>query len=158
MITKCEVFDGCEMILYAVLGVRPYTAIMERWERCGYLPAVKYPGRYLCLSYKSSIGVSDVNNCDEMVWNMWRYLSCMSCVCTLSLGCVFISFWICRVMVCLVMGFISLLCVSPCSCVRCSVFCVRCLFFICSCSSAWWCHLRWVRWWAWMPIPTCIQF
>ena len=43
MIAKGEVFDGCMMILSGILGVRPYTAIMEKWERCGYLPVVKYP-------------------------------------------------------------------------------------------------------------------
>ena len=146
------------MILYAILGVRPYTAIIERWERCGYLSAVKYPGWYLCLYYKSSVGVSDVNDCDETVWNMWRYLSCVSCVCTLSLGYVFISFWICRVMVHLVMGFISLLCVGPCSCVRCSVFCVCCSFFMCSCSGAWWCHLQWVHGlWSVITINVCLD-
>ena len=129
MITKYEVFNGCEKILYAILGVRTYAAIIERWERCGYLPAVKYPGRYLCLSYKSSIGVSDVNNCDEMVWNMWRYLSCVSCVCALSLEYAFVSFWICRVMIHLVMGFISLFCVSPCSCLLCEVLSLPCVLF-----------------------------
>ena len=30
MITKYEVFNRCERILYAILGVRPYTAIVER--------------------------------------------------------------------------------------------------------------------------------
>ena len=67
MIGKGEVFDGCEMILYIILGVRPYTAIIEKWKRCGYLPAVKYPGQYLCPSYKSSVDVNDVNDWDEMV-------------------------------------------------------------------------------------------
>ena len=130
MIAKCEVFNGCETIL----GLRPYTAIIEKWERCEYLPAVKYPGWYLCPSYKSYANVSDVNDWDETVWNIWRYLSCVSCVCTLSLECTFISFWICRVVVHLVMEFISLLCVGPCSCVRCLVFHVCCSFFMCSCS------------------------
>ena len=67
MVAKGEVFDRCVMILYTVLGVRPYTAIMEEWKRCGYLPAVKYPGRYLCPSSNSSVGVSDVNDCNETV-------------------------------------------------------------------------------------------
>ena len=67
MIGKGEVFDGCEMILYTILGVRPYTAIIEKWKRCGYLPAVKYPGQYLCPSYKSSVDVNDVNDWDETV-------------------------------------------------------------------------------------------
>ena len=62
MIAKGEVFDGCVMILYTILGVRLYTAMMGKWERCGYLPAVKYPGRYLGLSSKSSVDVSDVND------------------------------------------------------------------------------------------------
>ena len=30
MITKYDVFDRCEKILYAILGVRPYTTIIER--------------------------------------------------------------------------------------------------------------------------------
>ena len=64
MIAKGEVFDGCMMILSGILGVRPYTAIMEKWERCGYLPAVKYPSQYLCPSSKSSV---DVNDCNETV-------------------------------------------------------------------------------------------
>ena len=64
MIAKGEVFDGCVMILGAILGVRPYTVIMGKWERCGYLPVVKYPSQYLCLSSKSSV---DVNDCDETV-------------------------------------------------------------------------------------------
>ena len=64
MIDKVEVFDGCTMILSGILGVRPYTAIMEKWERCGYLPAVKYPGWYLCPSSKFSV---NVNDCDETV-------------------------------------------------------------------------------------------
>ena len=34
----------------------------EEVERCGYLPAVKYPSWYLCPSGKSSV---DVNDCDE---------------------------------------------------------------------------------------------
>ena len=55
------------MILYAILEVRPYTAIMGELKRCGYLPAVKYPCRYLCLSSESFVSVSDVNDCDEMV-------------------------------------------------------------------------------------------
>ena len=59
MITKGEVFSGCVMILSAILGVSPYTAIMKKWERCGYLPAVKYPGQYLCPSGKSSVNVND---------------------------------------------------------------------------------------------------
>ena len=67
MIAKGEVFNGCVMILCAILGVRPYTAIMEKWKRCRYLPAVKYPSRYLCPSSKSSVNVSDVNDCNEMV-------------------------------------------------------------------------------------------
>ena len=67
MVAKGEVFEGCVMILYAILGVRPYTTIMEKWKICGYLPAVKYPGQYLCPSSKSSVSVSDVNGCDEMV-------------------------------------------------------------------------------------------
>ena len=67
MIAKGEVFDRCVMILCAILGVRPYTAIMEKWERCGYLSVVKYPGRYLCPSSKYSVDVSDVNDCDETV-------------------------------------------------------------------------------------------
>ena len=29
MVAKGEVFDGCVMILYTILGVRPYTAIWE---------------------------------------------------------------------------------------------------------------------------------
>ena len=66
---------------------------------------------------------------------MWRYLSCVSCVCVLGLGCAFISFWVCRVMVCLVVGFILLFCVSPCSCVRCLVFCACCSF----CVFMFWC-------------------
>ena len=61
MITKDEVFNGCVMILSAILGVRPYTAIMKRWGRCGYLPAVKYPSWYLHLSGESSAHVSDCN-------------------------------------------------------------------------------------------------
>ena len=64
MITKGEVFGRCVMILSAILGVRPYTDIMKKWERCGYLPAVKYPSQYLCLSGKSSV---DVNDHDETV-------------------------------------------------------------------------------------------
>ena len=67
MVAKGEVFNGCVMILYTIMGVRPYTAIMEKWKRCGYLPAVKYPGQYLCPSSKSFVCVSDVNDCDEMV-------------------------------------------------------------------------------------------
>ena len=67
MIDKGEVFNGCVVILCTVLGVRPYTAIIEEWKRCGYLPAVKYPGWYLCPSSNSSFCVSDVNDCDEMV-------------------------------------------------------------------------------------------
>ena len=67
MVAKGEVFNGCVMILYTIMGVRPYTAIMEKWKRCGYLPAVKYPGQYLCPSGISSVGVSDVNDCNEMV-------------------------------------------------------------------------------------------
>ena len=62
MITKGEVFDGCMMILSAILGVRPYTAIVKKWGRCGYLPAVKYPGQYLHPSGKYFI---NVNDCDE---------------------------------------------------------------------------------------------
>ena len=64
MITKGEVFNGCVTILSAILGVRPYTAIMKKWGRCEYLPAVKYPGWYLRLSGESSI---DVNDCNEML-------------------------------------------------------------------------------------------
>ena len=30
MITKYDVFNGCERVWYAILGVRPYTAIVER--------------------------------------------------------------------------------------------------------------------------------
>ena len=67
MITKGKFFDGYVMILCAILGVRPYTAKMEKWKRCGYLPAVKYPGRCLCPSSKSSVYVSDVNDCNETV-------------------------------------------------------------------------------------------
>ena len=67
MVAKGEVFDGCVMILYAILGVRPYTAIMRELKRCGYLHAVKYPGWYLCPSSESFVSVSDVNDCDEMV-------------------------------------------------------------------------------------------
>ena len=67
MVAKGEVFDGCVMILYTILGMRPYIAIVEKWKRCGYLPAIKYPGQYLCLSSKSSVNVSDVNDCNEMV-------------------------------------------------------------------------------------------
>ena len=136
MITKYDVFNGCERVWYAILGVRPYTAIVERWERCGYLPAIKYPGWYLCPSCKSSVGVNDVKDCDEMVWNMWRYLSCVSCVCILGLAYAFISFWVCRVMVCLVVGFISLFCVDPCWCVRCSVFHACCSFCVFCCDKA----------------------
>ena len=47
MIAKGKFFGRCMMILSAILGVRPYTAIMEKWERCGYLPGVKYHGQYL---------------------------------------------------------------------------------------------------------------
>ena len=61
-------FDGCEKILYTILGGRPYTAIIERWERCRYLPAVKYPGWCLYTPYKSSISINEVNNWDETVW------------------------------------------------------------------------------------------
>ena len=130
MVTKYEVFDGCERILYAILGVRPYTAIVERWERCGYLPAVKYPGWYLCLSCKSSVGVNDVKDCNETVWNMWRYLSCVSCVCILGLGYAFVSFWVCRVMVCLVLGVhLIVLCWSVFLCEVLGLLCV--LFFWC---------------------------
>ena len=64
MIAKGEVFNGCVMILCAILGVRPYTAIMGKWERCGYFPVAKYPGQYLCPSSKSSV---DVIDCDETV-------------------------------------------------------------------------------------------
>ena len=64
MITKGEVSDGCVTILSVILGVRLYTAIMKKWGRCGYLPAVKYPSQYLRLSGKSSI---DVNDHDETV-------------------------------------------------------------------------------------------
>ena len=67
MVARGEVFDRCVIILYAILGVRPYTAIMKKWKRCGYLPAVKYPGWYLCPSSKFSVSVSDVNDCNEMV-------------------------------------------------------------------------------------------
>ena len=67
MIAKGEVFDRCVMIVCAILGVRPYTAIMEKWKRCGYLLAVKYPSWYLCPSSKSSVKVSDVRFCNEMV-------------------------------------------------------------------------------------------
>ena len=59
MITKGEVFNGCMMILSAILRVRPYTAIMKKWERCGYLPAVKYPSQYLCSSDESPVNVND---------------------------------------------------------------------------------------------------
>ena len=59
MIAKGEVFNTCVMILYTILGVRPYTAIIEKWKRCGYLPAVKYPSWYLCPSGTLSVHVSD---------------------------------------------------------------------------------------------------
>ena len=155
IITKYEVFNRCEKILYAILGVRPYTGIVGRWERCGYLPAVKYPAWYLCLSYKSSVGVNDVKDCDETVWNMWRDLSCVSCVCVLGLGYAFVSFWVCRVVVRLVVGFVSLFCVGPCSCVRCSVF-HACCSFVCL-SGARWCHLQWARGlWSVIMIDACL--
>ena len=67
MNVKGEVFNGCVMILYTILEVRPYTAIVEKWKRCGYLPAVKYPCQCLYPSYKSSVNVNDVNNWDETV-------------------------------------------------------------------------------------------
>ena len=123
--------------LYAILGVRPYTAIIERWESCGYLTAVKYPGWYLCPSYKSFVDLGDVNDWDEMVWNVWRYLSCVSCVCIFILECAFISFWICRVVVHL--G--SVLVHAP---VWGAWSSMHAVLFVCSCSGAWWCHIQWV--------------
>ena len=67
MIAKGEVFNRCVMILCAILGVRPYTAIMEMWKRCGYLSAVEYPGWCLCPPYKSFVNFNDVNDWDETV-------------------------------------------------------------------------------------------
>ena len=140
MIAKGEVFDGCMMILSGILGVRPYTAIMEKWERCGYLPAVKYPSQYLCPSSKSSV---DVNDCNETVWNTWRYLSCVLCVCAFGFG------------MCLhphlgVQGHGSswgLFLYSV--LVHASVWgawsSMHAVLSVCSCSGAWWCHLQWAH-------------
>ena len=52
---------GDAVVVSAILGVRPYTAIIRKWGRCGYLPAVKHPSRYLCPSSESSIDVNDHN-------------------------------------------------------------------------------------------------
>ena len=91
-------------------------------KRCGYLPTVRYPGRYLCPPYKYPVNINEVNDWDETVWIWKRYLSCVSCLCTLGLGNAFIPFWMCRVVVRLVMmGCVSLLCIGRCSCVRCSL-------------------------------------
>ena len=38
MITKDEVFDGYLMVLSAILGVRPYTAIMKKVGKMWILP------------------------------------------------------------------------------------------------------------------------
>ena len=156
MIAKGEVFNRCVMILCAILGVWPYTAIMEKWKRCGYLPAVKYPSRCLCPSSKPSVNVSDVNDCDETVWNAWQYLSCVSCVCAFSFWDMPLSpsgyagSWF-------VLGFVSLFCVGLCFCMRCSVFCVHCSF-VCLCSGAWWCHLWWVPGlWLVIVIGVCLD-
>ena len=112
----------------------------KRWGRCGYLPAVKYPGWYLCPSGEFSVHVGDH---DETLWRVWRYLSCVSCICTVGSGvclCLLLdvqghgSSWgsfLCPVLVCASMW---------------DAWSSACIILsVCLCSSIWWCHLQCVR-------------
>ena len=64
MITKGEVFDGYVMILSAILGVRPYIAIMKKMGKMWILACCQVSRSDLCLSGEFSI---DVNDHDEML-------------------------------------------------------------------------------------------
>ena len=71
MITKGEVFNGCVMILCTVCGSKALYSHNREVKRCGYLPAVRYPGQCLCLPYKFPVNINEVNDWDETVW-MWK--------------------------------------------------------------------------------------
>ena len=150
MITKDEVFDGCVMVLSAILRVRPYTAIMKKMGKMWILACCK-------VSWLVPASVWWIFcSCEWSRWNIVKGLE----VFVLCVVCMHIWFWGVSLSSSgcagswFILRFISLFHVGLCFNVGCLVFCVYrflCVFmFWCLVMSSLVCawslisHLGWV--------------
>ena len=122
MITKDEVFDGCVMILSAILGVRPYTAMMKKMGKMWILA---------CCQLSQLVPASIWGIFCSCEWSQWNVVKGLE-IFVLCVMCMHVWFWGVSLSSSgcagswFILGFISLSCVGLCFNVGCLVFCVYC--------------------------------
>ena len=147
IITKDEVFDRCVMILSAILGVRPYTAIMKKIGKMWILA---------CCQVSQLVPASVWWIFCSCEWSWWNTVKGLE-VFVLCLMCMRIWFWGVSLSSSgcagswFILEFISLSHVGLCFNVGCLVFCMYCSL----CVFVFWCLVMSSLVYTWSLISCC---